>query len=37
MPNRASSKHRKAAIDPEGFDGADEVLLEAYKANVLLI
>jgi hypothetical protein len=29
--------HRKAVIDPEGFDGAGEVLLDAYKAIDLLI
>ena len=32
MPNQPRSRHRKAAIDPEGFDVAVEVLLEAYKA-----
>lgn len=37
MPNRARSTHRKAVVNPEGFDGAGEVLLDAYKAIDLLI
>jgi hypothetical protein len=32
MPNHARSTHRKAAVNPEGFDGAGEVLLGPYKA-----